>query len=401
MRMKRYLLTVACLSTLLALTAYSGPAPKRPGEGRLAPAAAGPPACSWYFALSGDSRDCGDLIMPKIARHIADHQTQPPVSFYWHLGDFRGLYRVDCDMALRENPSFRCGPRETSPDQTQAMKTRYLAGAWDDFKKEQVAPFEENGVPVLLGVGNHELINRTRLDYRSAFERWLKRDWIQAQRAADKTRGIQSTDGDTFYHFVRNGVDFVYLDNAEKNAFFSQQVEWLFKVLDADAKDDSVKTIIVAMHEALPGSTSSNHAMDEAACADVCTARRVYDRLYDAQNLSGPAAKRKNVYLFASHSHYFQENVYRTPEHEGRVIKGWIVGTAGAEQYQVSEKDIRYGYLLVEVRPDGTVDARFQDIKRTDPPVSPGANKLTDFCFEGNHVAPPPDKPKCPACPSV
>src|SRR5262249_819926 len=65
------------------------------GEGE-APA----PRETWAFAVSGDSRDCGDLVMPKIARAIADEKT-PPIDFYWHLGDFRRLYDVDCDILKR------------------------------------------------------------------------------------------------------------------------------------------------------------------------------------------------------------------------------------------------------------------------------------------------------------
>jgi hypothetical protein len=402
--MRRYLLTGACISMLLASASHSrsGTYAERP-DGRTAAASAGDPhAGSWYFAVSGDSRDCGDLIMPKIARHIADHQSQTPASFYWHLGDFKALYRVDCDMGKREKPSFRCLARDTSPDQTQTMLNQYLAGgAWDDFKKEQVGPFEDGGIPVFLGIGNHELAEgKTRAEYRKAFQRWLRHDWIQAQRESDRQRGIQSLDGDTYYHFVRNGVDFIYLDNAVKNAFLSEEVKWLFKVLDADADDDSVKTIIVGMHDALPGSTSFNHAMDDAECSDVCAARRVYDRLYGAKNLSGLAARRKHVYVFASHSHYIEYDVYNTEDHKGRVVEGWIVGTAGAEQYQESADKIHYGYLLVEVHPDGTVNAQFQEVGRDDPPVPSNGNGITDYCFGHNYIdRPKPRHNKCPKCP--
>src|ERR1700682_720132 len=59
---------------------------------------------SWYFAVSGDSRDCGDLIMPKIADSVATKRKQLPLRFYLHLGDFRALYRFDCDMAKRMDP---------------------------------------------------------------------------------------------------------------------------------------------------------------------------------------------------------------------------------------------------------------------------------------------------------
>jgi hypothetical protein len=76
------------------------------------------------------------------------------------------------------------------------------------------------------------------------------------------------------------------------------------------------------------------------------------------------------------------------------------VGTAGAEQYHESPQEIRYGYLLVEVRPDGTLDARFQQVRRDDQPAAPGGSKLADYCFDGNNVGPPsPKHQPCTACP--
>src|SRR5262252_141871 len=63
-------------------------------------------AAGWYFAVSGDSRDCGDLIMPKIARSIDDNRAQAPVQFYWHLGDLRRMYDIDCDFIKRKHPAY-------------------------------------------------------------------------------------------------------------------------------------------------------------------------------------------------------------------------------------------------------------------------------------------------------
>ena len=43
----------------------------------------------------------------------------------------------------------------------------------------------------------------------------------------------------------------------------------------------------------------------------------------------------RSVYVLASHSHYYMENIYNT-EHwrlHGGVLPGWIVGTAGAVRY--------------------------------------------------------------------
>lgn len=361
--------------------------------------ATAPADTNWYFAVSGDSRDCGDLIMPKIAQAIAGQNSTVPISFYWHLGDFRALYRVDCDIAKRSNPKFRCKPRSKSPDETAAQKSEYLKTAWDDFITRQLTPFRENNIPVFLGIGNHELIaNHNRTRYKEKFEKWLKQDSIETQRKLDRTKQIESSSGDTFYHFVRNGVDFIYLDNAEGNAFLQEEIDWLFRVLDADAKDDAVKTIIVGMHEALPGSTSSNHAMDDAVCAEICQANRVYERLFQVQNLTGPPDKQKHVYLLASHSHFFRENIYQTAAHKDKVLKGWLVGTAGAEQYQTK---IQYGYLQVEVHPDGTIGAEFKEVGKDSPPLNqdPGSAELTTYCFGRNMVTPPNPKPKkCPKC---
>lgn len=48
----------------------------------------------WKFAFSGDSRNCGDVVMPAIAQAVRAGHPQ----FYWHLGDFRAIYQVDEDM---------------------------------------------------------------------------------------------------------------------------------------------------------------------------------------------------------------------------------------------------------------------------------------------------------------
>jgi hypothetical protein len=46
------------------------------------------------FAVSGDSRDCGDVVMPAIAEKVLARQP----AFYWHLGDFRKIHDFDEDM---------------------------------------------------------------------------------------------------------------------------------------------------------------------------------------------------------------------------------------------------------------------------------------------------------------
>src|ERR1035438_3520244 len=44
-------------------------------------------AASWKFAVSGDSRNCGDIVMPAIAQGVA----HDGAAFYWHLGDYRAI----------------------------------------------------------------------------------------------------------------------------------------------------------------------------------------------------------------------------------------------------------------------------------------------------------------------
>jgi hypothetical protein len=105
--------------------------------------------------------------------------------------------------------------------------------------------------------------------------------------------------------------------------------------------------------------------------------------LYRAQNLTAAPEKRKKVYVFASHSHFFEQNVYDTHEHAGQVLPGWIIGTAGAEHYGDT---IDYGYLEVEARPDGTLLPRFREVGRESPPLlsGPEAQLLTDYCITKN-----------------
>lgn len=334
---------------------------------------------SWYFAVSGDSRDCGDLIMPKIAQDIATNQATKPVSFFWHLGDFRRMYDIDCDMLKRKHPNYDCKERN-QPLGANDMH-EYLSSAWDDFITHQVEPFGET--QVFLGIGNHELIaHRTREEFVNTFQKWLTQEPLHGQRRTDAAKGISSVEGDTSYHFVSRGVDFIFLDNADDRAFTAEQIVWLSKVLAADAADPSVRTIVVGMHEPLPYSTARAHAID-SSCQGRCSGEQVYEMLFRAQNLSASAEKQKRVLVLASHVHVFEEDIYDTPEHRGQVLPGWAVGTAGAEQYQDT---IRYGYLLVEVRPDGSIGTEFRDITRDSPPLAkgPGAEALTGYCFAFN-----------------
>src|SRR5262245_48600145 len=150
------------------------------------PAAAEP----WKFAVAGDSRNCGDVVMPGIAAGVkADG-----AAFYWHLGDYRALYDFDQDMVKSAKTPYTI--------------SSYMAAAWPDFIQNQVAPFSP--VPVYLGIGNHELVPpKTRADFLAQFADWLLQPPIQSQRVDPNDRTLRS-----YYHWKKNNVDFISLDNA-------------------------------------------------------------------------------------------------------------------------------------------------------------------------------------------
>ena len=47
----------------------------------------------WNFAVSGDSRNCGNVVVPSIAAGAAKNNA----AFYWHLGDLRAIHGIDED----------------------------------------------------------------------------------------------------------------------------------------------------------------------------------------------------------------------------------------------------------------------------------------------------------------
>ena len=210
----------------------------------LAPVPSAAKSAPWTFAVSGDSRNCGDFVMPAIASKVKAEKD----AFYWHLGDFRWMSQPDEDL------------KSMQPGGRQLSKADYQPRAWDDFLTYQMASF--GSFPVFLGRGNHETVApMTREGYVAKFSGFLNRPEILAQRQADQNPGANAQ---PWYHWTRNGVDFITLDNSSKNEFTDAQLQWLRAVLDRDlAPGSKVKTIVAGMHEALPHSTGSNHAMDD------------------------------------------------------------------------------------------------------------------------------------------
>ena len=358
--------------TPIVPTPSPGPAPKPSAPPEKAPAA---PVASWAFAVSGDSRDCGDVVMPKITASITGISKTTPVAFYWHLGDFRNGRQADRDYFVLNG-----GDED------------YRSRAWDDFLARQIAPLEAV-TQVFLGIGNHELIYPWwgHEEYEAKFGRFLLQEPIATQRVVDRKAGLVGDRRHVDYHFVKNGVDFIYLDNSDTYAFApsyllhpaftDEQLAWLKGVLALDAADDSVKAIVVGMHAALPFSSASSHAMDDT-CHGRQTGQLVYDLLWNAQGLGGPPEKKKKVYVLASHAHDFEEDIF-AKGHPGKVLPGWIIGTAGAPQHSTP---IRYGYILFTAHPDGAMDAKFVTVAKGDPPLakSKGESDLFDWCWARN-----------------
>jgi hypothetical protein len=331
---------------------------------------------TWHFAVSGDSRNCGDVVMPT----IADDVRKQNVAFYWHLGDFRWMSAIDEDM--------QCGPSHLDG---LAGHIRYGLSAWRDFRENQIASF--GPTPVFLGIGNHEMIfHSDREDYLHDFAEWLDSPVLRAQRLKDdpEDRGLH-----TYYHWIDRGIDFISLDNASKDEFSEAQVKWFRGVVARDLSDTSVKTLVIGMHKALPNSISASHSMNESERGTE-SGESVYHTLLDAQNKGG-----KHIYVLSSHSHYYADNIFDTDywRSHGGVLPGWIVGTAGAHRYQLppsvqSGPDAQtnvYGYLLATAHQGGTtggtVEFKFVELHPEQVPdtvqkrFDPG---FVAWCFANN-----------------
>jgi Calcineurin-like phosphoesterase len=329
-------------------------------------------ARSWTFAVSGDSRNCGDVVMPAIAAGVS----QAKAAFYWHLGDFRKITGIDEDIA--QQPEHRPTPLTVA---------QYEEIAWKDFSNSQIKPFGK--LPVYLVIGNHETAPpKTRDEYSVEFAYWLNLPNVRAQRLRDDPK---ATVPKTYYHWIQGGVDFIALDNATVDEFDPQQLDWIEQRLQADASNDAIRTVVIGMHEALPESISSNHSMD-ASPAGVASGRQVYGELLKLQNEG-----HKRVYVLASHSHYFMDGTFNTEywrEHGG-VLPGWIIGTAGAQRYPLppEAKDARaaetkvYGFLTGSVQPDGSIQFDFHKLAESDIPpgvVQRYTRNFVNWCFEQN-----------------
>jgi hypothetical protein len=354
---------------------------------------------SWKFATSGDSRNCGDVVMPAIAADALRHD----VAFYWHLGDFR-LMKGGTDGDIDGDITARYGADFTVND--------YHRDAWGDFIDHQIAAF--GLTPVYLARGNHELAGgKTDADYVNQFAYWLDKPEIRLQRSADHP----PSDSLIYYHWRRRNVDFITLDNAPDAGFGGAQIRWFEGVLERDKRDSGIRTLVVGMHRALPNSLACGHSMNGDHNNYTSTAtiqcleggRRVYQDLQRWRDETG-----RHVYVLASHSHFYMEHIFETlywknrTRQTGKVLPGWIVGTAGAERYQLPDRVPKWiradtyvsGYLLATVKPTGEIDFEFREVTPDDVPSEVRQEFKDDFidgCFSGNRSPRPPaaEPPSC------
>ena len=331
---------------------------------------------TWVFAVSGDSRNCGDVVMPAIAAGAK----QDNAAFYWHLGDLRWIVDVDQDLKA----DYKNQGKTISVADYQKL-------AWDDFIQNQLNLF--SGMPFYVGIGNHELYPpKTREEFVTKFTPWLDTDELRAQRLKDDPNDHLVK---TYYHWVHGGVSFINMDNASKEEFDAAQILWFESILKHDTNDPAIHAIVVGMHEALPQSISSDHSMDVWPLGEQ-TGLQVYHDLLQAQNEG-----KKKIYVLASHSHYYMDGTYQTDywKTHGGVLPGWIIGTAGAERYPLPDAAVNandskkyiYGYMLATVDPTGsdpgTIHFEFKQIDEDQIPtdvVNKYSAPLVHECFIGN-----------------
>lgn len=294
--------------------------------------------------------------MPTIAKSAL---AQNP-AFYWHLGDYRAIYRFDQDYWQTH---LTADPR--------AMNiSTYEDTAWRDFIENQLTPFAPT--PVYLALGNHELIPpKTRDQLITQFAAWFDTPAIREQRLRDNPQDYAVH---TYYHWLKDGIDFITLDNASADQFDAAQLRWVSAVLKRDAADASVRAVVAGMHEALPESISKDHSMNQSPQGED-SGRKVYQWLLDFKQNS-----HKPVYVLASHSHFYMEGIFNTEywRTHGGILPGWIIGTAGAERYALPSnsgdakqaKTYVYGYLLATVSDsnDDPIHFEFHELQESDVP---------------------------------
>ncbi len=261
----------------------------------------------WTFAVSGDSRNCGDIVMPAISAGVRNDGAR----FYWHLGDFRAIYNFDED--IQHQITHVAKPLNI---------TRLRGSLLERFHPEPAAAFRH---PARISRYRKPRDNssKTREQYLIQFADWLDTPVLRKQRLNDDGQDFKLR---TYSHWIEDGIDFISLDNATPDQFDSDQMAWFEKVLGADSGNPQIRSVVVGMHKPLPESISRSHSMNESA-AGTESGRRAYADLLSAQNSAG-----KRVYVLGSHSHYFADGIFDTEywRNHGGVLAGLDRGHGGS-----------------------------------------------------------------------
>jgi 3',5'-cyclic AMP phosphodiesterase CpdA len=329
----------------------------------------------WRFVVSGDSRNCGDVVMPEIATATTENKAR----FYWHLGDFRAIYAVDEDYAAAHKIA---NPKDA------AVLADYQKDAWADFTTSQLQRFK--GTPVFLGLGNHELIPpMTHASVLVTFIDWFNAPTIRKQREHDSK---DDTTVQAYYHWTRDHIDFITLDNASGH-FEDQQLKWFEALLQRDAAQSGLRAIVVGMHEALPESIAKDHSMSSTPAGEA-SGLQAYHDLLDFQQHS-----HKPIYTLASHSHFYMAGIFNNAywKANGGALPGWIIGTAGAVRYTLppnagdaqAAKTHVYGYMIGHVTSDNAnpIQFEFRELPESSVPpdvLSRFTPDLVHWCWVSN-----------------
>jgi hypothetical protein len=200
---------------------------------------------TWRFLVSGDSRNCGDVVMPGIAETARKNQA----AFYWHLGDLR--WTINFDEDIEHQPEYMAKPLSI---------TEYGNMEWSDYIGSQIKPF--GSIPFFLGIGNHETVPpyKTREDFLLQFADWLDSPVLRAQRLKDDPSDFRMK---TYFHWIDRGIAFYYLDSATAEQFDAAQLRWFERTLSKDLADPSIKTIVTPF--ALLHGRNFQHGLLEAA----------------------------------------------------------------------------------------------------------------------------------------
>jgi len=191
-------------------------------------------------------------------------------------------------------------------------------------------------MPFFLAIGNHETIRpkTARRNSRSTFADWLDAPAIREQRLKDDPHDHALR---PYYHWIRDGIDFITLDNATTDQFDATQLAWLKRVLRTTGRNTAYGGGGRECTKRCRKESRARHSMSDAPAAET-TGVIAYEALLDLR-------KAKPVYVLASHSHFVMENVYNTPYWQEHVRRpaGLIVGTAGAVRYPLPPDAWRAG----------------------------------------------------------